>query len=436
MHDALSAADMVTDELVQLEQTGHDVAEARERLAELGTDAPPEQLWRFLDELADIPQRSDWPYDEPTDPADILAALPPAPAPTPTPASDVLQDKVLGAWQGRIAGCNLGKPVEYGDHWTRAHIKAYLTGVDAYPLLDYIPKADEVPPEYMFRENWPLTTRGRVHGSARDDDIDYAILALHFLEKYGREYTAEDVAQEWLALLPFLQVYTAERVAMRNLIHGQVPPRTATWRNPYREWIGAQIRADVHGYVNPGDPRAAALSSMADASLSHVANGIYGEMWSAALCASAFVAPDARTAIVASLDHIPPKSRLREVLDDVLAWHGQGLQWEAAIDRLDAKYGHYHWVHTINNAGAVAAGLLWADGDFSAAIGLTVQAGMDTDSNGATAGSVAGILAGARSIPSHWVEPLDNRVATAVFGYDNVHISDLARRTIEFVSAH
>ena len=80
----------------------------------------------------------------------------------------------------------------------------------------------------------------------------------------------------------------------------------------------------------------------------------------------------------------------------------------------------------------MAAGLLWAEGDFSAAVGLTVQAGRDTDSAGATAGSVAGILAGATGIPAHWVDRLEDRVATAVFGYDNVRISDLAARTVAF----
>jgi hypothetical protein len=57
-------------------------------------------------------------------------------------------------------------------------------------LADYIPTADEVSDAYVFQANWPLTTCGRVHGSARDADIDYAILALHFLEKYGRSYTS------------------------------------------------------------------------------------------------------------------------------------------------------------------------------------------------------------------------------------------------------
>ena len=78
--------------------------------------------------------------------------------------------------------------------------------------------------------------------------------------------------------------------------------------------------------------------------------------------------------------------------------------WEQALERIQGRYGHYSWVHTINNAAAVSAGLLWGDGDYTATVGLTVQAGWDTDSNGATAGSVAGVLLGAAALPGHFIK--------------------------------
>jgi len=84
----------------------------------------------------------------------------------------------------------------------------------------------------------------------------------------------------------------------------------------------------------------------------------------------------------------------------------------------------------VNNAALVAAGLLWGDGDFSASIGLTVQGGWDTDSNGATAGSVAGVLCGAEALPRHWSDPLQDTVRSAIRGFDGFRISDLAHRTL------
>jgi len=430
LHHALLAAEIVSDEISQQRETNHDVTAVADQVAALDPVKDSDRLWELVDELGRA-QQTGWQYVEPSNHEAIIEVLPPDTG-TASVDDSTMREKIHGGWLGRIAGCNLGKPVERGPgpQWTRAHIKSYLELVDAYPLRDYIPKTDEEIDGYVFVECWPRTTRGRVSGSARDDDIDYAILGVHLLDKYGRSYTSEDVGHEWLTLLPFLQIYTAERVAMRNLIYGLKPPATASYRNPYREWIGAQIRADAFGWTNPGAPRAAALLAISDATLSHTANGIYGEMWAAALIAAAFTASNAREALSVSLQHIPPHSRLAEALRDVRLWYDAGLSWSDAMDRVDDTYGHYGWVHTINNAAAVAAAVLWGDGDFSATIGYAVQAGMDTDSNGATAGSVAGVFAGAESIPSHWVDPLEDRITTAVFGYDNVPISDLAERTI------
>ncbi len=98
----------------------------------------------------------------------------------------------------------------------------------------------------------------------------------------------------------------------------------------------------------------------------------------------------------------------------VLELRDQGLSWADARDRIGDAYGHYAWVHTINNAAIVVLGLLWSDGDFTTAVGNTVMAGLDTDSNGATVGSVAGILAGTSGLPRNLIEPLHNRTRSAL----------------------
>ena len=164
-------------------------------------------------------------------------------------ATRSVPDRVLGGWLGRIAGCNLGKPVEDGDDWTAARIRAYLELADAYPLRDYVPALDPMPEGYRLRDCWTETTRGRVHGSARDDDIDYSILALWLLEQHGSHLTPADVATAWLSYLPYLRVFTAERAVYANLLRGLPVEAAGEIRNPYREWIGALIRADIFGWV-------------------------------------------------------------------------------------------------------------------------------------------------------------------------------------------
>lgn len=252
--------------------------------------------------------------------------------PQPVLSRTDLADRVLGGWLGRIAGNMLGKAVEQGDRWTRERIDRYLRRSNALPLTDYLPApgASGTGPDLPdLRPEWPRCVRGRIHGSCRDDDIDYTILGLHLLRTHGFAFTTEQVGTLWLLHLPYLQTFTAERAAYRNLANGLKPPLTATYDNPYQEWIGALIRADIHGWTSPGDPRRAAALARRDAVLSHTGNGVYGAMWAAALIAAAFTAPDVRTAIETALTVVPASSRLARTVRRVVtpctrrAWPGR-----------------------------------------------------------------------------------------------------------------
>jgi ADP-ribosylglycohydrolase len=431
-YNALSATNLLHDEVLQRRETGYDV-EALVREANQTDPSDRDAVLDIVDRMALTSRRPGWSYVEPDAIDDIEASLLalPTPSPVPVPVPDQeLRDKIKAAWLGRIAGCNLGKPVEWGFHWTAEHIRDYLELADAYPLRDYFPVMDPMPEGFEFTACWPETTRGNIKGSARDDDIDYPILALHLLEAHGSSLRPQDVGAAWTRLFPIEQVYTAERAAYINLVEGYSAPEVARRRNPYREWIGAQIRGDVFGYVYAGDPWAAARLSYQDASLSHVGNGIYGEMWAAALVAAAFTATSAREAVENSLVVIPPASRLAEALRHVVSLKDSGITWEAALTAIHESYGHYSWVHTINNAAAVTAAVLWSEDDFTTGLGRVVMSGWDTDSNGATVGSVLGILSGTQHLPDHLIAPLENRTRSALFGFDNSVISDLAERTI------
>ncbi|MFJ9833783.1 ADP-ribosylglycohydrolase family protein [Streptomyces sp. NPDC101169] len=346
-----------------------------------------------------------------------------------------LADRVHGGWLGRIAGNMLGKPVEQGEVWTRERIDRYLRRADALPLTDYLPEPADPADTALLRPEWRRCVRGRVHGSCRDDDVDYAILGLHLLESHGFGFSTEQVGDLWLLGLPYLQTFTAERAAYRNLANGLKPPLTATYDNPYQEWIGALIRADVHGWTSPGDPRRAASLARRDAVLSHTGNGVYGAMWAAALIAAAFTAPDVRDALESALAVIPASSRLARTVRRVASLHGAGLAWEETLGTVSEETAGLGWIHTVPNAAVLTAGLLYGDGDFTRTVALTVRGGLDTDSNGATAGSVAGVMTGAAAIPPQWTEPLQDTVRSAVFGFDGVRISALAERTVRLATA-
>ncbi|MFD7233441.1 ADP-ribosylglycohydrolase family protein [Streptomyces sp. NPDC059881] len=345
-------------------------------------------------------------------------------------------ERILGGWLGRIAGNMLGKPVERGDYWTRDRIDRYLRLTGALPLTDYLP---EPPPgaaaDFELRPEWRSCVRGRIHGSCRDDDVDYAILGLHLLETHGFDFTTEQVGELWLLRLPYLQTFTAERAAYRNLTAGLKPPLTATYDNPHQEWIGALIRADIFGWTCPGDPARAASLARRDAVLSHTGNGVYGAMWAAAMIAAAFTAATAREAVETALTRVPASCRLARTVRRATALYDAGLPWSDALTELDRETGRLGWIHTVPNAGVITAGLLYGAGDFTSTIALTVRGGLDTDSNGATAGSVAGVLCGASGIPPQWTRPLEDRVRSAVFGFDGARIGELANRTARLAAA-
>ena len=234
--------------------------------------------------------------------------------------------------------------------------------------------------------------------------------------------------------IPILHTCTAERAAYRSLVMGIPPPASASYRNPYREWIGAQIRADYFGYANPGNPARAAEWGWRDASISHIGNGIYGEMWVAGMLAAAYVEKDMARIIRAGLAQIPADCRLREDVEMVLELHSVGIRYEDAVEFVHKQWNesNFHdWCHTNSNAQVVAIALLYGGDDFGLAISCAVTPGFDTDCNGATVGSIWGVRHGVEALPSLWTRPIHNRLRTGVAGYHDVAIDKLAEEMVD-----
>lgn len=431
--------DLVGHELRQAEQDGRQAGDLAARWREAGGhDAPPRAgasprpappgLRELAEEILDELAARTSPLEEPSELEAIIAACPDWPAEgrrvTPDP------DRVLGAWRGRAAGCVLGKPVE---KIPRAGIREIAEATGNWPIRGWF-TAVGLPPEVAARWPWNRRSAGNslaenITGIPEDDDLNFPLLGLALLERHGRDFTTDDVAHMWLSELPGGRVFTAERVAYRNLLTGLEPPLTATYRNPFREWIGALIRADVYGWVNPGDPAAAARMAWRDARLSHTANGVYGAMFAAAMCAAALVASSAEEAVAAGLSVVPERSRLAAALRHAVEVASREPDFERVVDALHERHGDLHWVHTINNAALIAAALVHGRGDFTATIANAVAGGWDTDSAGATAGSVAGALAGDRGIPERW--KMEDRLSSSITGFDGIGLDELARRTLE-----
>ncbi len=435
-------AERVRAEIEMRVLQGYAVDGSRERWERARGDRAA--LLELGSRLRDLPLRDGWPYHEPSDLASIRNAQPdPVALPPLYLAEEEIQAKIHGAWLGRAVGCVLGKPLEV--HISQDEIRAYLEGADAYPLDDYVPAQSR--DGTILRRDCVPSMRGYVRYAQEDDDLNYMCLAVKLLETQGIHFTTLDVGMNWLNSIPFLWTWGPEHAVYLNLATAvgeheaaDIDLEAVTGHlNPGVEYIGAQIRTDVYGYVCPGSPALAAELAWRDAYLTHRKSGIYGAMWVAAMTAAAFTSLDIEAVIRAGLAHIPRQSRFAEAIRHTMDWCRSDGDWRLTGRRIVERYDQYGFEGAISNACVVAAALLygWGDGTapaaerFERAITIAVQLAYDTDCNGATAGSIIGLLLGAHALPAKWTTPLNDTLRTCVAGFGQERISDLARRTYE-----
>ncbi|HOZ20517.1 MAG TPA: ADP-ribosylglycohydrolase family protein [bacterium] len=430
----LSAEELVIHELDQARQEGKDVEELDDQWNTLVTYESDQEKLRpaarkLLDHIRALPADARLIADEPSTFNEIRrksgwheldsgASIP----------VEVLYDKIQGGWLGRAAGCLLGKPVE---KIGREGIHEILEASGQWPLRDYI-TARDIPDELIARYPWNRhggieSLRENIICMPEDDDMNYPIVNLIAAQRHGPDFTTADIALTWLEFLPVLSTFTAERVAYANCLKLVPIERCAVTDNPFREWIGAQIRADLWGWVALGAPLQAAECGWRDGHLSHVRNGLYGEMFFAAAIALAGNLADVESILRGALQVVPGSSRFAEAILFGIGAAREESDWERITDHIHNKYGHLHWVHTLNNAALVAAALIHGAGDYEKSICAAVMGGWDADCNGATVGSLLGTMLGAHALPEKWTAPLHNCLRSSVMGRDHSPLDELAR---------
>jgi len=346
-----------------------------------------------------------------------------------------LEDKILGGWQGRAAGCLLGKPVE---KIPRHGIRQLLQSNHTWPLDNYITGIG-IPAELLGKYRWNRhygreSLRENIVCMPEDDDLNYTMINLAVAEQFGLNFTPEDILTTWLERLPVLSTFTAERVAYLNALQGRRTPETAFRRNPYNEWIGAQIRADLWGWAAGGDVQLAAGLAWRDAAVSHARNGMYGEIFFAAVLTQCLISDNIKDILHNALAVVPEKSDFTDAIRFAMDLPQRASQWEDALDLLYAEFGRYHWVHVLNNAALVCAALLYGELDYEKTICYAVMGGWDTDCNGATSGSIIGTILGSKRLPAKWIDPLQDTIRSSLFGFDRSSIRGLANRTVRLLS--
>lgn len=405
-------------------------------------------VWGLYDQLDAIPSNASLEADEPNDLVAIRSLRPDGPRMLDwAPSADTLLDRFHGAWTGRAVGCALGKPVELigvREPNGRHLIKQYLMNRDDWPLADYFSNRD-VGDEISL---WcPASTREQISYMEPDDDIHYSLTGLAVIETYGPDFTWANVADWWMRHIPIGDICTAESQAILNWMNRSArwgsdggPPYAATpefcrrHRNPYREWIGAQIRSDGWAWVCAAKPELAAEFAYRDACWTHERNGIYGEMMFAAMQAAAFVVEDPLVLTQIGLSEIPKNCRLARVVRRTLEICSTAGDWEQAIGRIEELTDaisppRMSGVHTINNAAICIAALIFGEMDTVRSPTIAVMAGKDTDCNGASVGSIVGAISGRSRFDAALAAPLHDTIRPNIIGFSEITMTELATRT-------
>ena len=118
------------------------------------------------------------------------------------------EERIKAAWEGRISGCLLGKPVEMISMREGPQgLANFLENSGSLPLRDYVNYMDHE----LLRGANKRCCAGMMDKAEVDDDITYLVLALMMMEQHGLDLSTDDVARSWINLLPVGATFTAER---------------------------------------------------------------------------------------------------------------------------------------------------------------------------------------------------------------------------------
>ncbi len=418
-------------------EQGHDVEGFEERLEECGDSI--DSLGELARQLSKTPFRKDWPYVEPDSLSDIWEECEPS-RPTGLITEVDLEDasrRIEAAFLGSVCGCILGKPLEIRP--TLDEIRRAAQSVCEWPLNDYIP-GSLMEAIGRHHRSQAETIRESIRHVASDDDLNYTVMGMLVLERAGIEFTRRDVAELWLLNLPALWTFGPERTVLAKCsLHEAMGYGEAdrfkglsfddlgsVW-NPRNEYCGAQIRADAYGYACPGRPELAAELAWRDASLTHRKSGVYATMFTAAAIACATVAKKPLEIFETALKFVPRKSRFYEITADALDIVGKSQDWLEAYEIIHERYRQHGHCRIFQETGTLVNTLCHAK-DVGDGICIQVMQGNDTDSYGATAGSLLGAFFGPGHLEARWLEPFHDTIHVALANFHEQSLSALAKR--------
>ena len=311
------------------------------------------------------------------------------------------KDKIKAAWMSQFIGAAMG------------------TMVEGYTTENLFSTFGDVK-DYLRKPN------------TYNDDITFEIAFLDAFKDKGYDVTSEDIALSWIGLIP--AGWSAEEVALRNIRSGFLPPECALFNNPFNEWIGAQMRGGICGMVAPGNPKLASHLAWKDGQVSHINNGILGEIFNAVMTSMAFVESDVKKIVEAAISMIPSDSEYYSVIKFAYDSCLKHENWQDAHKECKEKYIKYNWIHAYPNACCEIIALLYGEGDYEKTLNIITMCGVDADCNAGMIMPILGIQKGMSIIPQRLISPAFDFLVTYMRSYEEIKLSELVHDTIKYIN--
>ena len=312
---------------------------------------------------------------------------------------DVYRDKVMGCWAGKNIGGILGAPFE---------------------SIRKVVKVD------FYQQDLSM-------GPPANDDLDLQIISLAAFERYGRNLTASILGDYWLSyMIPNWVEYGTGKA---NLREGFQPPISGFLDNTYKDSNGCWIRSEIWACLAPGHPEIATRFAYEDAVVDHADEGMYGEVFMAALESAAFVESNKFDLIEIALSYIPEATLLYQSIRTALRCWTDHVPFQDVRKIIHNTAPGTFGIQTIKlseisgednegmaigapgldcpeNIGYVIAAWLYGEDDFGKSLCMANSFGEDTDCTCGSLGAVMGIITGARNLPKKWTDPVNDRIST------------------------
>ncbi|NLK64860.1 MAG: ADP-ribosylglycohydrolase family protein [Tissierellia bacterium] len=265
-----------------------------------------------------------------------------------------------------------------------------------------------------------------------NDDITFEIAFFDAFKSKGYDVTSRDIALSWIGLIP--TGWSAEEIALRNIRSGLLPPDSAVFNNPFNEWIGAQMRGGICGMLAPANPKLAAELAWKDGQVSHINNGILGEVFNALMTSMAFVENDVKKIVREAITMIPKDSEYYSVIEYAYSACLKYHSWLDAHQDCQKKYIKYNWIHAYPNACCEIIALMYGEGDYEKTLNIITMCGVDADCNAGMIMPILGIQKGMGIIPQRLISPAFDRLITYMRGYEEIKLDELVNDTVKYIN--